>query len=80
MTSEERALRVREIVASIAKIEKPDEIQDESDVYRDLGIKSVNALDLLLSLEETFDIAISDEDFGDARTVGLLDSLVGSLT
>ena len=79
MTEVERSLRVREVIASIAKIDNPSELDDESDVYRDLGIKSVNALDLLLTLEESFEITIGDEEFGVARTVGSLDGLVGSL-
>ena len=37
------------------------------------------ALDLLLSLEEEFEVSIPDQAFGDARTVSSLASLIGEL-
>lgn len=50
-----------------------------ADLYRELGVKSIAALDLLLSLEDAFGVAIPDEDFGEARTVEKLAALVRSL-
>jgi len=80
VTAQERGTQVRQVIAEIAKIDDAGSLADDADVYRDLGIKSVNALDLLLSLEDTFEISIPDEAFGDARTVGSLDNLVASLS
>jgi acyl carrier protein len=42
-------------------------------------VKSIAALDLLLSLEEEFGVSIADEKFGAARSVGALVALVESL-
>ncbi len=80
MNEEEREAQVRKVIAEIAKLSEDANVERDADVYRDLGIKSINALDLLLTLEETFDITISDEDFGAARTVASLNALVGRLT
>jgi acyl carrier protein len=70
--------RVRAVVAKVGRLE--GEFDGEADIFRDLGVKSVAALDLLLSLEEEFSIAISDEAFGDARTVSALVALVEKQT
>lgn len=67
------------VVARIAKIKDPSAIPGDHDLYRDIGVKSTAALDLLLSLEEEFSVTIPDQDFGDARTVSLLVTLIGTL-
>jgi acyl carrier protein len=72
--------RVRQVVIKVAKL--PPERHDvppEADLFRDLGVESTAALDLLLSLEEEFNISIPDDKFGDARTVRTLAALVGGL-
>ena len=80
MSSTELTTRVTEIVARIAKVDDPASIGVEQDLYRDVGVKSTAALDLLLSLEEEFDVSIPDESFGDARTVGSLAKMIGELS
>ena len=49
------------------------------DLYREVGVKSVAALDLLLSLEEQLGVSIPDEAFGEARSVAKLVALVERL-
>lgn len=67
------------IVAGIAKLVDAAAIDPTDDLYRDVGVKSVKALDVLLTLEEEFDVQISDEQFGDARTLASLADLVSEL-
>lgn len=74
------ATKVREVVAHVAKIEDPSSIGGEKDLYRDLGVQSTAALDLLLSLEDEFDVEIPDEEFGEARTVTGLAALIEKLS
>jgi acyl carrier protein len=69
--------RIRAIVARLAGI-SPD-FDATADLFRDIGLKSVVALDLLLSVEEEFGVSISDEAFGQARTLTSLTSLVEGL-
>jgi acyl carrier protein len=71
--------KLKQIIADIAKIEDASAIPNDGDLYRDLGVKSTAALDLLLTLEEEFDVQIPDESFGDARTVSSLAALIGEL-
>jgi acyl carrier protein len=66
--------RVREVLRRVARIEGG--YSPEADLYRDLGVKSVAAIDLLLSLEEEFGVTIADEAFARARSVIALVGLV----
>ena len=69
--------KVRAIIERIARIEAG--FSASADIFRELGVKSAAALDLLLSLEEEFNVAISDDAFGDARTVTKIVDLIAGL-
>lgn len=79
MTQEELSSRIAQVVARVAKVNDPAAIAGDKDLYRDIGVKSTAALDLLLSLEEEFEVTIPDQAFGDARTVRSLADLIGGL-
>ena len=79
MTQNQLSSRIALVVARVAKVEDPDVIADDKDLYRDIGVKSTAALDLLLSLEEEFNVTIPDQAFGDARTVSSLADLIEGL-
>ncbi len=79
MTRDEITDKITQIVADVAKLDGAGAVSLDGDIYRDLGVKSTAALDLLLSLEEQFDVQIPDEQFGDARTVTALAKLIGEL-
>lgn len=69
--------RVRAIVRRVARLE--GDYSADADLFRDLGVKSIAALDLLLSLEEEFGVPIPDEKFGEARSVAALVALLEGL-
>jgi acyl carrier protein len=50
-----------------------------ADLYREVGVKSLTALELLLCLEDDLGVQIDDEAFGDARSVDRLVSYLGSV-
>ena len=62
------------IVATCGKLSGP--IPPDKDLYRDLGVESVNAISILLALEGRFGGAIDDTRFVEARTVNGLVNLV----
>jgi acyl carrier protein len=66
--------RIRAILRRVARLE--GDYSADADVYRELGVKSIAAIDLLLSLEEEFGVAIGDEEFANARSVRALVGLV----
>lgn len=78
MTASNVDERVRAIVQRISP-KVPAGFSGACDLYRELGVKSVAALELLLSLEEEFSIEIGDEDFGRARTVEAMSALIARL-
>ena len=72
--------RVRSVVIKVAKLEGARaQFSADADLFRELGVESTAALDLLLSLEEEFGISIPDDQFGDARTVRLIAQLAQKL-
>jgi acyl carrier protein len=74
------AERVRVVVMKVAKLEGARaQIPPGADLFRELGVESTAALDLLLALEEEFSISIPDDRFGDARTLEGLTKLVAEL-
>ena len=67
--------RVSTIVCRLAKLPSLAPEQD----YFDAGLASVQALELLLEVEEAFGVSLSDDQFADVRTVRQLTQLVESL-
>jgi acyl carrier protein len=70
--------RIREIVASKAGL--PFDMPGDANLYLDLGVASVYALQLLAELEQQFDVLVPDEEFVDATTVNELTAMVERLT
>ena len=51
---------------------EPDEVNENTDIIDDLGADSLDVVDLVMTLEDEFDIEIPDEDIEGIRTVGEL--------
>lgn len=49
-----------------------DEVNENTDIVNDLGADSLDVVDLVMTLEDEFDIEIPDEDIEKIRTVGEL--------
>jgi acyl carrier protein len=69
--------RIRGILRRVARLD--GEFNPTADLFKDLGVRSVAALELLLSLEEEFGVSIADESFGSARNLEALVALVRGL-
>ncbi len=66
-----------EIIAILKEIGKIEgDIPPESDIYTELGVESVNAISILLALEDKFNISIDDNAYIQARTLTKLVELV----
>jgi acyl carrier protein len=70
-------VRIRETVSRIASL--PFDIPGDANLYFDLGVASVHALQLLADLEGEFDVSIPDEDFVEATSISQLSALMRSL-
>lgn len=62
-------VRVTEIVAEQLGVEK-EKIKRESNFVNDLGADSLDTVELVMELEEEFDINIPDESAEKIQTVG----------
>lgn len=69
MTNQEEILsKVSQILEELFEID-PDEIQPESNLYTDLDIDSIDAVDLVVELKKMTGKKIKPEDFKSVRTV-----------
>ncbi len=61
--------RVQKVVAEQLSVD-PSEISEQASFIEDLGADSLDVVELVMKLEEEFDIEIPDEDAEKIRTVG----------
>lgn len=61
--------KVREIVASQLGVEE-SEVTPEASILDDLGADSLDVVELVMALEEEFDLEVPDEDVETLRTIG----------
>ena len=61
--------RVREIVVEPLGVD-PDEVTNEASFVDDLGADSLDQVELVMALEEEFDLEIPDEDAEKITNVG----------
>lgn len=69
MTQEETLAKVSKIVADQLSVDA-GEVKPESNFQNDLGADSLDTVELVMALEETFDIEIPDEAAEGIATVG----------
>ena len=63
--------KVKEILCDQLDVDAKD-VTMEASITEDLGADSLDIVDLVMSLEDEFDIEIPDEDIEGIRTVGEL--------
>ena len=61
--------KIKVILAEQFDVEE-DSIKTETDLQDDLGADSLDVVDLLMSIEDEFEIEIPDEEIENIRTVG----------
>jgi acyl carrier protein len=61
--------RVRQIIADRLKVD-PSEVKPEFSLIEDLQADSLDIVEMVMRLEETFDIKIPDQEIGGLDTVG----------
>lgn len=61
--------RIKKIIAEQLGVEE-DEVADNASFVDDLGADSLDTVELVMALEEEFDVEIPDEDAEKIQTVG----------
>ncbi len=69
MTTQEIRERVIQIVSRQLELGK-DKIEDSSNVAEDLGADSLDLAEIMMDMEDEFDVTISDEEIKGVKTVG----------
>ncbi len=73
--------KVKEMLSNQLNIEV-DKINDKSKIVEDLGADSLDMIEMLMALEEEFDISVPDDKAEDLKTVGdiakFIDETIGS--
>lgn len=67
--------RLREIVANQLGVDQ-DEVVPEARILDDLGADSLDVVELVMALEESFDIIVPDEDVESLTTVADVETYV----
>ena len=77
VTSPILAARIKDLIVSRLKLEgvSPVEIGDDAPLFGEgLGLDSIDALELVLAVEQTFGVRIDDEEVG-RRALGSVSAL-----
>ena len=61
--------KIKDVVAEQLNVEA-DEIHEDSSFVDDLGADSLDLVELVMALEDNFDMKIPDEDVESIKTVG----------
>ena len=67
--------KVKSILAEQFDVEE-DKITADTDLQEDLGADSLDVVDLLMSIEDEFDVEVPDEEIENIKTVGSLVSYI----
>lgn len=71
--------KISDIIRRVSKQKPQGALPLDADVFRELGVESTAALDLLFSLEDEFGVSVPDEAFSSARTVRKMTELIVQL-
>lgn len=67
--------KVKAILAEQFDVEE-DKITADTDLQEDLGADSLDVVDLLMSIEDEFEVEVPDEEIENIKTVGPLVSYI----
>ena len=67
--------KVKAILAEQFDVEE-DKITADTDLQEDLGADSLDVVDLLMSIEDEFEVEVPDEEIENIKTVGSLVSCI----
>ena len=62
--------QLRDIIAEVAELDDPRVVTDEANLYADLGLDSMQALEIVLEIERRFDITVAESDLREIQSLG----------
>lgn len=77
MTLEALKSELRQLLTELAHM--PEGFDEKADLYSDLGMASIQAIELLMELEGRYNIQVPDEEFIEATSLERLAGMVQRL-
>lgn len=77
MTNSEIENNINEIIAAKIEVDR-NIIKPDTDIRNDLAIASLDYIEILIEIEKTFNIYISDGEANEVKTIGDITLLVSS--
>ena len=74
---EELKSELRQILIDVASL--PKDFDEKADLYSDLGMASIKAMELLMALEDHFGVSVPDDEFIEATTLECLAEMIQRL-
>lgn len=71
--------KLRSIIVTLSGDKVPADFDREAHVFRDLGIESTKALELLFEIEDQFEVAMPDMEYNACEHLGDLVALITKL-
>jgi acyl carrier protein len=68
---------LRQVLTSVFSL--PEGFDEKADLYRDLGMSSMQAMELLMALEEGYAVKVPDEQFIEATSLERLARMMRGL-
>jgi acyl carrier protein len=68
---------LRQLLTELASL--PKDFSENADLYSDLGMTSMKAMELLMALEERYGVRVPDEDFIEATSLERLNGMMRGL-
>lgn len=68
---------LRQLLTELAHL--PEGFDEKADIYGDLGMASIQAMELLMVLEERYGISVPDEEFIEATSLERLAGMIQRL-
>lgn len=72
--------KLRAIIVNLGGDQVPDDFEPTAHVFRDLGIESTKALELLFEIEDQFAVSLPDLEYNSCNHLNDLTSLLTKLT
>jgi acyl carrier protein len=78
MPENQRSQIMQQIIGTIAKVSgvAPEELNGKTSLYGDLSLDSLAMFEIVIDLEEIYDLRISDEDIEHVKTIDDIASYV----
>ena len=71
--------KIREIIVEQLDVDE-DKVTTDASITEDLGADSLDVVDLVMNIEESFDLEIPDEEVENIKTVGDIDKFIEAKT